>query len=326
MESAVTRAGDAGQGERLFDGLGAARRVVFGCEQLGGYNWGSIDVAEVEYAIAAALDAGVSVFDTADCYGPFLSEQRLGNAIRHFRGRAVIATKFGVRLDAQGRRSNDSSPQWCRQAVRGSLQRLGVDCVDLYQMHCHDGVTPLADTIGELEKLRESGLIREWGLCNVAPADVPPEAWASCASLQAELSLLSMFKEPAALEACSRGARFLAYGVLAQGLLAGQYDVEARFPLEDRRSQPRYRNFHGDRFTAALQVVSELKACASELGCRPGVLAIAWVGSLHPRIWPIVGIKTHSQLGDAVASAELSVPAAVDARLRAAAARFAECA
>jgi aryl-alcohol dehydrogenase-like predicted oxidoreductase len=238
----------------------------------------------------------------------------------------VIATKFGVRLDAQGRRQNDSSPRWCREAVRGSLQRLGVDCIDVYQMHCHDGVTPLADTIGELENLRASGLIREWGLCNLTPADVPPDAWASCASLQAELSLLSISKEPAALEACTRGVRFLAYGVLAQGLLAGRYDAETRFPLEDRRSQARYRNFHGNRFHAALQVVGELKACASELGCRPGVLAIAWVRSLHPRIWPIVGIKTRSHLDDAVAAAELLVPDAVDARLRTAAARFAEAA
>jgi myo-inositol catabolism protein IolS len=322
MESSVAQPDEIGQGGRLFDRRRGVRPLIFGCEQLGGYNWGTIEVAEVEKAIAAALETGIVFFDTADCYGPFLSESRLGAAVRHARGRAVIATKFGVRLDAQGRRKNDTSPEWCREAVRGSLQRLGVDCIDLYQMHCHDGVTPLEDTIGELENLRASGLVGAWGLCNVRPADLPAAAWASCVSLQAELSLLSIEQEAVALEVCARGAHFLAYGVLAQGLLAGRYDAATRFGPEDRRSHQRYRNFHGERFFAGLEVLQELQSCASEIGCREGALAIAWVRSLHPRIWPIVGIKTRDQLQDALSATEIDVPVAVDGRLRAAAARF----
>jgi len=320
----VAEPGKAVMDAKVFDGLRSARRLVFGCEQLGGYNWGSVEITEIERAISVAVDAGVALFDTADCYGPFLSEERLGTVLRPVRKRVAIATKFGVRIDQQGRRTNDSSPQWCRKAAHDSLRRLGVDFIDLYQMHYRDGSTPLEDTIDELERLRTSGLIRQWGLCNVEPDEVPSDAWAFCASLQSELSLLAGDHELAARDACARGSRFLAYGVLAQGLLSGRYDAAAHFTPDDRRSHQRYRNFHGERFVAALEVLGELKACSSELGCQPSVLAIAWVRSLHPQIWPIVGIKSCSQLEDALSATDLDVSHSIVARLRAAAERFTE--
>ena len=317
-----------GEGARVRDGLFAnlasAPPLVFGCEQLGGYNWGDVDIGEMRDALSYALDCGIVAFDTADCYGPYLSEQRLGVALAGVRDRVIIATKFGVRLDNQGRRRNDSSPAWCRSAIEGSIRRLGVERIDLYQMHCHDGHTPLEDTVGALEDLRSRGLIRGWGLCNVAPATVPPTAWGGCESLQAELSLLAATQEHAAMQACERGVQFLAYGVLGQGLLSGSYDAGSRFSAGDRRTQAHYRNFHGARLRAALKLVDELKGCAVDLGCSASTLAIAWVRSLHLRVWPIVGIKRRSHVEDALRAVRLTVPQYVRTRLRAAATAFEE--
>lgn len=306
----------------LFGPTSNAPQMAFGCEQLGGHNWGTLDIDAVHEAIGVALDQGVTLFDTADCYGPELSEQRLGRALAGLGRQVHIATKFGVRLDDQGRRRNDSSAAWCRQAVRASLQRLGVERIALYQLHCHDGHTPIEDTLQALTDLRAEGLIAAWGVCNLGAQALTPEQWAACTSLQAELSLLAPQQVAPVREVCSRGVHFLAYGVLAQGLLSGRYDAETRFAVDDRRAMPRYHNFHGQRLQAALAVVETLRREAGALGCSPGMLAIAWVRTVHPNVWPIVGIKRRAHVDDAVRALSLQVPPEVVDRLSAAARTF----
>lgn len=307
---------------RLFGSLPDALPMAFGCEQLGGHNWGALDIDAVREAIALAVDQGVVLFDTADCYGPYLSEQRLGEALAGLGDRVHIATKFGVRIDDQGRRRNDSSAAWCRQAVRASLRRLNVERIALYQLHCHDGHTPIEETLQALADLQAEGLIGAWGVCNLGAEALTGPQWQACASLQAELSLLAPQQVAPVRQVCEQGVHFLAYGVLSQGLLSGRYDADTRFGADDRRAMPRYRNFHGQRLQAAMRVVEELRLAAAELGCTPGMLAIAWVRTVHPNVWPIVGVKRPGHVDDAVRALALRLPPEITARLSAAAHRF----
>ncbi|HOB92509.1 MAG TPA: aldo/keto reductase [Aquabacterium sp.] len=306
----------------LFAGQPDAPQFVFGCEQLGGHNWGELDIDAVREAIGVAVDRGVALFDTADCYGPYLSEERLGQALAGLGERVHIATKFGVRLDDQGRRRNDSSAAWCRQAVRASLRRLGVERIALYQLHCHDGHTPIEETLQALADLKSEGLIAASGVCNLGAQALTPAQWRACATLQAELSLLAPHQVATVREVCDQGVQFLAYGVLAQGLLSGRYGADTRFAANDRRAMPRYHNFHGQRLQAALALVDTLRREADGFGCSPGMLAIAWARAVHPNVWPIVGIKRRSHVDDAVRALSLQVPPGVIASLSAAARDF----
>src|SRR6516162_10250370 len=153
----------------------AIRRLGFGCEQLGGYEWGRVDPGEVVAAVELAVAAGVTLFDTADCYARGESERRLGRALAPHRERITIATKFGVRFSDSGSVWYDSSPQWAREALDASCRRLGVETVDLLQMHHWDGVTPINALFDTLEQLREQRKIRWYGITN----HVPPSAMRS---------------------------------------------------------------------------------------------------------------------------------------------------
>ncbi len=307
---------------RSFLEESTALPLVFGCEQLGGHNWGRVTAQDVLDAVHFALDHDVRLFDTADCYGLGASEERLGQALAGRRKDALICTKFGVRFDEQGRRVNDSTPRWCRQALQRSLQRLKTDYVDLYQLHCWDGLTPLDETIGELVRLEEQGLIRAIGICNVDFVSIPSASLRACATVSAEFSLLESRSLAAIVRQCEAGRYFLAYGVLSQGLLSGRYGPDAQFDADDRRRNLRYKNFHGERLLLSLKVVNEVVACAREVGCSPATLAIAWVKACHRRIWPIVGIKRTQHIREAIEAVQIGLSEEIVARLNTAAGRI----
>src|SRR3990167_5633663 len=138
-------------------------RVVFGTDALGGHGWGAFDEAVSMGAVSRALDLGVNLFDTADCYGLGKSEQRLGRALRG-KHQALVASKFGVRIGADGRTFYDNSPEWLDEALDASLRRLGRDHIDLYQVHYWDKQRPLRETFEQLEEKRRSGKIRWYGV------------------------------------------------------------------------------------------------------------------------------------------------------------------
>jgi myo-inositol catabolism protein IolS len=304
---------------RFFDQEPGGLPLVFGCEQLGGHNWGHLDVAELELAVAGARDVGVRIFDTADCYGLGVSEERLGRVLRSVRGEVFIATKFGVRFDAAGRRFHDTSPKWCEEALQGSLRRLGTEYVDLFQIHYPDDSTPLAETFATLARLQEKGLIRSFGFCNLSPSAVPAHVRSQCTSFSNEFSLLHRENEGAAQELNCAGVWFMPYGVLGQGVLSGRYLGPAAFGKDDRRSAERYRHFHGAGLERALRIVEVLRACAGSLGTSLPQLAIAWVLSRFSLVVPIVGIKSRAQLRDVAGAMKIRVPAEMLARLDAAA-------
>jgi myo-inositol catabolism protein IolS len=302
-------------------GLGCStlrlRRFGFGCEQLGGYDWGSVDVGEVEAAVDLAVRQGVTFFDTADCYGRGASERHLGRILGARRTQVILATKFGVRFTAAGAVWYDSSPAWARQALDESLVRLGTDFVDLLQMHYWDGSTPLPKLFDCLERLREEGRIRFYGVTNHVPTGVRFSDYPGLVSASLEYSLVERSHERIALDLGNAGLTFLAYGSLGQGLLSGKYPSGVAFGSDDRRSRSKYRHFHGAAATRNARIVEMLRAQAQALNVPPSQLAIAWVLRALPAGVPLVGIKRAQQLQDVLGALQLQVPAPVFAALEA---------
>lgn len=290
-------------------------RFAFGCEQLGGYEWGEVDAREIATAIAVAIEQGVKVFDTADCYGRGESERRLGAIIKSHRDRVLLATKFGVRFSDTGSVWYDSSPGWAQQALEDSLRRLNTDVVDLFQMHYWDGVTPLLGLFDHLEKLRDQGKIRWYGVTNHLPPEIMPQAYPGLVSVSLEYSLIERTHEHAAERLGGAGLTFLAHGSLGQGLLSGKYGAETHFQANDRRARPRYHNFHGERYARNQRIVQVLVREASKLGVLPSQAAIAWVLQKLPTSLALVGIKRVQQLREALGALTFTLPAETMATL-----------
>jgi aryl-alcohol dehydrogenase-like predicted oxidoreductase len=197
--------------------------VGLGCNNFGG----RIGEAATATVVHAALDAGINFFDTADIYGGTKSEEFLGRALRGRRAEAVIATKFGIKLNEE--RPGGARPAYIRQAAEDSLRRLGIDCIDLYQLHRPDPDTPIADTLGALNALVQAGKVREIGCSNFSAEQLRESAEAAkggarFVSVQNEYSLLQREPESEVLAECARqGIAFLPYFPLASGLLTGKY-------------------------------------------------------------------------------------------------------
>jgi myo-inositol catabolism protein IolS len=304
-----------GQSPRLVS------RLAFGCEQLGGYEWGQVEPQQVVTAIELAIAAGVTLFDTADCYGRGESEIRLGRALAQCRERLTLATKFGVRFTDSGSVWYDSSPQWAQAALEGSLRRLGTDWIDLLQMHYWDGVTPLNALFESLEILRQQQKIRWYGVSNYVPDSIDTAAYPGLVSASLEYSLVERVSESVVRRLSDAGLTFLAYGTLGQGILSGKYTRDVRFGGGDRRARPTYRNFHGERLVRNSRIVRILTSQARELAATPSQLAIAWVLHKLPGSVAIVGIKRPEQLRDALGALRLQMPPATLAVLDAAAAQ-----
>jgi aryl-alcohol dehydrogenase-like predicted oxidoreductase len=206
--------------------IGSLKATVVG---LGCNNFGwRIDAAATQSVVDAALDAGINFFDTADIYGKGESEEFLGRALGARRDRVLIATKFGMEMDKKKGRSG-AKPAYVRQAIEASLQRLGTDRIDLYQLHTPDVETPIADTLGALNELVKEGKIREIGCSNFSvqqlrQADDAAASGVHFVSVQNQFSLFHREPEGELLETCERaGIAFLPYFPLSSGLLTGKY-------------------------------------------------------------------------------------------------------
>ena len=297
-------------------------RIAFGCEALGGYNWGNVDIEAIETAIHHVLhqyqDTTTAVlFDTADTYGPHMSEQRLGHALKGRRDRAIVATKFGVRLD-DGVAWYDTSPGYADRALDASLDRLQVDYIDLYQLHWPDQSTPLVQSLKALERFRTEGRIRAYGVCNVPPKNILPliKDFPGLISYSCNYSLIERQFESDIKALIKAGMIFLAYGCLAQGLLSGKYDATTRFGENDRRSNPKYKNFHNELLQKNLAIVKILTHQAQMKKCSPSTLALQFVLANLPGSIPLVGIKSTQQLNQNFAALKQNLDASVLAHLR----------
>ncbi|MBU1083900.1 MAG: aldo/keto reductase [Candidatus Omnitrophica bacterium] len=246
---------------------------------MGGHGWGEISTEKVMEAVSAGLDKGVNFFDTADIYGLGESEKRLGRALKGRRDKAIIATKFGVRIDRQNKTYYDNSPTWIKSALDGSLRRLGVECIDLYQMHYKDSKTPIDVVVEALEEKRREGKIRYYGLSNVSPEDIVfdplPEGMVS---FQLEYSLARRNRENDIIGISrENGLSFLSWGSLGQGILTGNHDVNTKFPSSDRRNRPAYVNFHGEKLKKNMMIVEEMRKISAAISKSPAQIAIRWI-------------------------------------------------
>ena len=217
--------------------LKVSRLCMGGCP-MGGYGWGAVQETELIDAVHAALDQGITFFDTADTYGLGQSEITLGKALGADRPNVCIATKFGVRVGG-GKTVYDNSPEWIRTALDASLERLGTDYIDLYQVHYRDGVTPLELVVDTLEQLRQEGKIRFFGLSNIHAdsfAEVEPFV-GKFVSCQNEYSLACRKNEADMLALYEKlGMNPLTWGSLGQGIAAAHHKpvsaVAIRFILD----------------------------------------------------------------------------------------------
>ena len=237
-----------------------------------------------------AIDLGVDFLDTADIYGPFTNERLVGRAISDRRDRVIVATKFGnVRAEDGTPLGISGKPDYVRKACDASLQRLGVDVIDLYYQHRVDPDTPIEDTVGAMAGLVAAGKVRYLGLSEAAPATVRrAQAVHPITALQTEYSLWSREPEQELLATCRElGIGFVAYSPLGRGFLTGRFRSPDDIPANDwRRSNPR---FQGENFQRNLALADTVQSIARSRGCTPAQLALAWLLSRGPDIVPIPG-------------------------------------
>ena len=280
--------------------------------------YGNSDDQEAIATIHHALDLGVTFLDTADMYGPFTNEKLVGRAIEDRRDRVILATKFGnVRSADGGWLGISGKPQYVQQACDASLQRLGVDVIDLYYQHRVDLTVPIEETVGAMAELVKQGKVRYLGLSEAAPATIRrAHAIHPIAALQTEYSLWSRDPEDEILPTLQElGIGFVPYSPLGRGFLTGAITTPDDFAADDfRRRSPR---FQGDNFAKNLQVVEQVKAITAEKGITAGQLALAWLLAQGDYIVPIPGTKRRSYLEENVGATDVTLTAADLSRINA---------
>ena len=292
---------------RLGSGGLVVSAIGLGCMGMSEF-YGATDEGESAATIQRALDLGVTLIDTADIYGPFTNERLVGRALRGRRQEAVLATKFGnVRNERGERLGIDGSPDYVRRACEASLERLGVDHIDLYYQHRVDPSTPIEDTVGAMAGLVEQGKVRFLGLSEASPATIRrAHAVHPISALQSEYSLWTRDPEDAVLETVRElGIGFVAYSPLGRGFLTGQFADTEKLAADDfRRNNPRFQGENA-RHNAAL--VEAVVALAAEKGVTPAQVALAWVLSRGGDVVPIPGTKRRTYLEQNVVAAGIEL-------------------
>jgi aryl-alcohol dehydrogenase-like predicted oxidoreductase len=291
----------------------AVSALGLGCMGFSG-GYGPVDDRESIATIDAALEAGVTFFDTGDFYGSGQNEMLLGEALKGKRDQAFIAVKFGALRGPDGALfGNDTRPASVRNFLAYTLKRLGTDHVDLYQPARVDPAVPIEDTVGAIAEMVKAGYVRHIGLSE-AGADTIRRARTvhPIAALQIEYSLMSRGVEKAILPTLRElGISLVAYGVLSRGLISDQALTGSQSG-EIRSRMPR---FQGENFARNRALVEALQAIAREKGCTTAQLAIAWVASRGDDIIPLIGAKRPEQLAGAVAALDVKLSPADLARI-----------
>ena len=257
--------------------------------------------------IDRAIEFGVTLFDTADMYGPYINEELVGRALRGKRDRVVLATKFGFVRDPSdpSKRGINGRPEYVRKSCEGSLQRLGVEVIDLYYQHRVDPDTPIEETVGAMADLVHEGKIRFIGLSEAGPQTLRRACSVHPVSaLQTEYSLWSRDPEDEILPTCRElGIGFVAYSPLGRGFLTGQIKhIEDLAPDDFRRNNPR---FQGENFQKNLDLVTRVGEIARAKGCAASQLALAWVLAQGNDIVPIPGTKRRTYLEENVGALDV---------------------
>jgi aryl-alcohol dehydrogenase-like predicted oxidoreductase len=282
-----------------------------GCMGLSSVYGPATDHAEAIRLIRAAVERGVTLFDTAEVYGPFVNEVLVGEALEPFKGRVTIATKFGFRIDSEGKTVGlDSRPEHIREVAEASLKRLRVETLDLFYQHRVDPEVPIEDVAGAVKDLVGAGKVRHFGLSE-ASADIVRRAHAvqPVTALQSEYSL--WWREPeneilATLE--ELGIGFVPFSPLGRGFLTGKIDQNTQFDSSDFRN--RLPRFSPEARKANQTLVDVLTALAAQKQVSSAQLALAWLLAQKPWIVPIPGTTKLRRLDENLAAVEVQLSAA----------------
>ncbi len=270
--------------------------------------YGERDEQEAIATIHRALDLGITFLDTADIYGPFTNEVLVGKAVKGKRDRVVLATKFGNMRGPKGEFLGvNGRPEYVRSACDASLQRLGLNHIDLYYQHRVDRTVPIEETVGAMAQLVDAGKVLYLGLSEASPLTIRrAHAVHPISALQTEYSLWTRDPEEEILPACRElGIGFVPYSPLGRGWLTGKIrKPEDIVPGDWRHNHPR---FQGANFPKNLDLVARVEHLALDKGCTPSQLALAWLLAQGPDIVPIPGTKRRTFLEENVGAADLTL-------------------
>ncbi len=290
--------------------LGSAGPVVsaigLGCMSMSPVYGEASDRKEAIATLHRAIELGITLLDTADCYGPHHNEQLLGEALAGKRDKVFLATKFGVVRGGEGSGLNGSR-EYARSAIEASLRRLKTDHVDLYYLHRVDPNTPIEESVGAMAELVKAGKVRFLGLSEVA-VDTLKRAHAvhPITAVESEYSLWTRDPEAGLMAACEGiGAAFVPFSPLGRGFLTGEIRSPDDLDRDDRRRH--YPRFQGENFKTNLALVEKVKAIAAGKGIAPSQLALAWVLSKGEHVVPIPGTKRRKYLEQNIGALDVAL-------------------
>ncbi|NHM29925.1 aldo/keto reductase [Neobacillus terrae] len=264
------------------------------------------DKQEMITLIHKALDRGITFFDTAEVYGPFVNEELVGEALALFKGKVVIATKFGIQI-INGKQVLDSKPECIRQSIEGSLKRLKVDTIDLYYQHRVDPSVPIEEVAGVIQDLIKEGKIKHWGLSEAGVETIRrAHSVHPLTAVQSEYSMMWRSPEDDLLPTLEElGIGFVPFSPLGKGFLTGTIKKDARFVSSDFRSiVPR---FKPENIEANQVLVDLINKVAVEKDATPAQIALAWVLAQKPWIVPIPGTRKLERLEENLGAVDIEL-------------------
>lgn len=256
--------------------------------------------------IHAAIDRGVTFFDTAEIYGPYVNEELVGEALAPFKGKVVLATKFGIKM-VDGKQAQDSKPDQIRQSVEGSLKRLGVEAIDLYYQHRVDPEVPIEEVAGVVKDLMQEGKIKNWGLSEAGVKTIRrAHAVLPLAAVQSEYSLWWRRPEEELLPTLEElGIGFVPFSPLGKGYLTGTFNAETKFEENDFRNMlPR---FTPEALEANQVLIDSLQAISEQKNATLAQVALAWLLAQKPWIVPIPGTTKLNRLEENLGAASIEL-------------------
>jgi len=265
------------------------------------------DKKEMIRLIHKAIDLGVTLFDTAEFYGPFINEELVGEALKPFRDKVVIATKFGIKAGVDGKQTQDSRPETIRKSVEGSLKRLQTDHIDLYYQHRVDPKTPIEEVAGTLKDLIKEGKVKHFGMSEAGVQTIrKAHAVQPVTAVQSEYSLWWRKPEEELLPALEElGIGFVPFSPLGRGFLTGTIGGNAKFEKGDfRNTLPR---FTSENLTANQVLIEAVEAIAAQKHATPAQIALAWLLAQKPWIVPIPGTTKPQRLEENIGALNISL-------------------